>query len=513
MSRPSVVLPVHASDGSDFPSGRAHALTVCNVSKHFGGAQALNDVSLTVEAGEIRAVVGENGAGKSTLMRIIAGLEVSDAGSIQINGQQFDASPSAARASGVALVHQELSLVPTLSVAENICLGDLPRVGGFIKQRSLYAEARAAMERVRGDLNVADPVGQLSLAQRQFVEIAKALRLSPRILVLDEPTAALTPAEVGDLSALVRHLAAQGIGILFVSHRITEIFGLCSTATVLKDGMRVADVKLSDITPDDLVRMMVGRELDLWSRPTRTDTDRVVLRVTDLETPDVSDVSFELHAGEILGIGGLVGAGRTEMLRAVSRLEPLTNGRCEILFGEHLVRVNSYRSAIAHGLAFVPEDRHHEGLALSLNVADNVVAPSVRRASNFGVLLQRTVIRLARKAIQLYDIRPPTPRTRVDRLSGGNQQKIVLGKWLLGPVRVLVLDEPTRGVDVGAKAQVHDLLRTAAAQGVGVLIVSSDLPELIALSHRILVMRDGRISGELVGDDVSEEAVMRLAAP
>ena len=323
----------------------------------------------------------------------------------------------------------------------------------------------------------------------------------------------MTPTEVGNLSALVRHLAAQGIGILFVSHRITEIFGLCSTATVLKDGERVADVKLSDITPDDLVRMMVGRDLDLWSRPTRIDTDRVVLRVTDLQTSDVSGVSFELHAGEILGIGGLVGAGRTEMVRAVSHLEPLTNGRCEIRFGEHLVRVKSYRSAIVHGLAFVPEDRHDEGLALSLNVGDNVMAPSVRRASKFGLLLQRSVIRLAWKAIQLYDIRPPTPRTRVDRLSGGNQQKIVLGKWLLGPVRVLVLDEPTRGVDVGAKAQVHDLLRAAAVQGVGVLIVSSDLPELIALSHRILVMRDGRISGELVGDDVSEEAVMRLAAP
>lgn len=506
---------VAATDAFAVTSGAAvPALEVCNLSKHFGGEQALTNVSLTVAPGEIRAVVGENGAGKSTLMRVIAGLEVQDSGSVEIGGREFQASPSAARAAGVALVHQELSLVPTLSVAENICLGDLPSRVGLVNHRSLRKEARAAMERVRADFNLDERVEHLPLAQRQFVEIAKALRLSPRLLVLDEPTAALTPAEAGDLAILVRRLAAEGISILFVSHRISEIFELCTSATVLRDGEVVADVALDTITPDVLVQMMVGRDLDLYSRPGpfKSDSAGVAFRVTALETPRVSDVSFDLHRGEILGIGGLVGAGRSELLRAVAHLEPLTSGRCEIRSGGHLKRVKGYRSALKHGLAFVPEDRHREGLALSLNVGDNLVAPSIKSSSTLGLLFQRTVVRLAKVAVSQYDIRPADTRTPTDRLSGGNQQKIVLGKWLMRPIQVLVLDEPTRGVDVGAKAQLHALLRDAAAAGLAILLVSSDLPELISLSHRILVMRDGRVSGELVGEDVSEEAVMRLAA-
>jgi ABC-type sugar transport system ATPase subunit len=495
-------------DRPGFAAVSAHGLA-----KHFGGEQALHDVNLTVAAGSVHAVVGENGAGKSTLMRIMAGLEVPDAGTLEIYGEPVTFTPIAARDAGVALVHQELSLVPTLSIAENICLGDLPRTAGVLRRRALRDEAQAALSRVHSGLDVDEPVGHLSIANRQFVEIARALRQNPRILVLDEPTAALTPSEVDGLADLVARLAGQGITVIFVSHRISEVFRMCSTATVLKDGRKVADVDVSSSTQDDLVRLMVGRDLDHGTARAPRPNAPLVLRASGLETSAVHDISFELHAGEILGIGGLVGAGRSELLRATCRLDPLSSGTIEIQVDDRLVPVKSYRHAIRLGVAFVPEDRHLEGLALALSVTDNIVIPSADSLSRFGVLWRRSLRALGWDAIERYDIRTPSPGALVSSLSGGNQQKVVLGKWLLRPLRVLILDEPTRGVDVGAKAQLHDLLRLAGDQGVGVLIVSSDLPELLDLSDRILVVRDGQLTGELSGDQLTEEAVMSHATP
>jgi ABC-type sugar transport system ATPase subunit len=489
----------------------APALAVAALQKHFGGVRALDDVSLDLAPGEIRAVVGENGAGKSTLMRIIAGLEAPDGGTVHVCGVLLRPSPSAAREAGVALVHQELSLVPELSVAENICLGALPSLGGLVRHRGLRQQAQAMIDRVEPNIDVNELVSELSLAKRVFVEIAKALRHSPRVLVLDEPTAALTPAETNDLGNLIRRLAADGMSILFVSHRISEIFQFCQTATVLKDGRKVADLEISEAKPGQLVRLMVGRDLDSDTRPAGQHPGGVIFRVTDLEAARVHGASFSIREGEILGIGGLVGAGRTELVRAACRLDPIISGRCEVRIGDELIAIRSYRAAIKNGIALVPEDRHLEGLALTLSIADNAAVTSVHDLTSLGFIRRRKLREVGRTAISRFDIRAPSAGTPVERLSGGNQQKVALGKWLMQPLRVLILDEPTRGVDVGAKAQIHGLLREAAATGVGVLVVSSDLPELVSIADRVVVMRDGRIVGEVALEELSEEAVMSLA--
>ena len=493
--------------------GPSPSLSISLVSKQFGGELALDGVSMSVAPGEIRAIVGENGAGKSTLMRIVAGLETPDTGEVRVYGEALSFTPHGSRLAGVALVHQELSLVPPLSVAENLLLGHLPRRRGLVSRRAMLRSAKEIMERVHPGLDVEETVGHLSLAKRQFVEIAKALMQAPKILVLDEPTATLSLTEADELASLVAGLAADGLSVIFVSHRIGEIFGLCSSATVLKDGRKVADVTLASSSPDALVRLMVGRDLDApFVRPSRPGAP-VALRVQGLSTDVVKDVSFELREGEILGIGGLVGAGRTEMVRAVCRLDPLSHGGAAVREGDEMIPLRSYRQAIRRGVAFVPEDRHLEGLAVELSVADNAIAPSVGELSRLGFLARVARQRLASMIVKLYDVRPPTPDLPASKLSGGNQQKVVLGKWLHRPLRVLILDEPTRGVDVAAKAQVHGLLKDAADQGTGVIVVSSDLPELISVSDRVLVMCDGRVTAELTGSQITEETVMRNATP
>ena len=505
-------VPIEMSEAPE-SLGPSPSLSISLVSKQFGGELALDGVSMSVAPGEIRAIVGENGAGKSTLMRIVAGLEAPDTGEVRVHGEALSFTPHGSRLAGVALVHQELSLVPPLSVAENILLGHLPRRMGLVSRRAMLRSAREIMERVRPGLDVEETVDHLSLAKRQFVEIAKALTQAPKILVLDEPTATLSLTEADELASLVAGLAADGLSVIFVSHRIGEIFGLCSSATVLKDGRKVADVTLASSSPEALVRLMVGRDLDApFVRPSRPGAP-VALRVRGLSTDVVKDVSFELREGEILGIGGLVGAGRTEMVRAVCRLDPLSHGGAAVREGDEMVPLRSYRQAIRRGVAFVPEDRHLEGLAVELSVADNAIAPSVGELSRLGFLARGARKRLASMIVKLYDVRPPIPDLPASKLSGGNQQKVVLGKWLHRPLRVLILDEPTRGVDVAAKAQVHGLLKDAADKGTGVIVVSSDLPELISVSDRVLVMCDGRVTAELTGSQITEETVMRNATP
>ena len=505
-------VPIEMTDAPE-SDGPKPSLSISFVSKQFGGEQALDGVSISVAPGEIRAIVGETGAGKSTLMRIVAGLETPDTGEVRVFGEALSFTPHASRLAGVALVHQELSLVPTLSVAENLALGHLPRRGGLVSRRAMLRSAREIMDRVHPGLDVEETVSRLSLAKRQFIEIAKALIQSPRILVLDEPTASLSLTEDDELAVLVAGLAAEGMSVIFVSHRIGEIFGLCSTATVLKDGVKVAAWTLASSSPDELVRLMVGRDLgDPLIRPPRPGAP-IALRVRNLTTDVVKNVSFELREGEILGIGGLVGAGRTEMVRAVCRLDPLNHGDAGVREAEEIVTLRSYRQAIRLGVAFVPEDRHLEGLAMDLSVGDNAVASSVGELSRFGFLARGARQRLASTIVKLYDVRPPTPDLPASKLSGGNQQKVVLGKWLHRPLRVLILDEPTRGVDVAAKAQVHGLLKDAADKGTGVIVVSSDLPELISVSDRVLVMCDGRVTAELTGSQITEETVMRYATP
>ncbi|MEU1293352.1 sugar ABC transporter ATP-binding protein [Streptomyces sp. NPDC005840] len=492
-----------------------HILDVRGVQKRFGGVVALHDVALALRPGERHAVVGENGAGKSTLMRIVAGILAPDSGEVLIDGQPVGRGATAALDAGIALVHQELSLVPELSVAENIDLGNCPTRYGFVRRREQREHARAALAEIGVDLDLSEPVGRLSVAARQFVEIARAVARRPRVLILDEPTATLTPSETSHLLGLLGRLSDQGIAILYISHRIPEIFELCESATVLRDGHLVARPDLADITGDELVDLMVGRELakDLRTERRERAPGEVVLRARDVSAAKVRHVDLEVRAGQIVGLGGLVGSGRSEIVRAVVGADPRTSGTVELRTGDQeWTPLRSYARAVRLGVAYVPEERRAEGLALGMTVADNIALPSRGRLNRLGVMRHAAMASLAQDVIGRVGLQPPWPRHEAGQFSGGNQQKIVIGKWLAGSPRLVVLDEPTRGVDVGAKAEIHQLVRELADDGAAVLLVSSDLPELLDLSDTVHVVRDGRVVGTLGSQDATESAVMRLAA-
>lgn len=488
-------------------------LSVRNVTKQFGGTVALDNVSLDVGAGARHGIVGENGAGKSTLMRIVAGLMAPDSGAVEIEGERVVHTPAGAARAGVALVHQELSLIPSLSVAENITLGAQPSRFGVISPRRRKREAADALASLQVELDLDLPVERLSLARRQLVEIAKALRFSPKLLILDEPTSSLTPHETNELLGLLHGLAAKGMTILYISHRIPEITALCNTVTVLRDGGTVASVGLRDTTAEQLVRLMVGRELlEVDRSEQRHQAGDVVLAAEDVRTERIGAISLEVRAGEILGLGGLVGAGRTRLARTLIGLEPLLGGSVRVRHSGRTMPIRAFHEAKAFGVAYVPEDRRGEGIAVTLSVSDNVALPSLPEVSPRGVLGRRRMRDLATTVVTRLAVKPPNIRQRVGRLSGGNQQKVAIGKWLVRRPRLIVLDEPTRGVDVGSKADIHRQIRQAAADGSAVLLVTSDLPELIALSDRIAVMRDGRVVAEIQHEEATEEAVMRLAS-
>lgn len=489
------------------------AISATGVTKAFGGAVALAGIDLVVAPGERHAVMGENGAGKSTLMRVLCGLERPDVGEVRCFGQVLESGPQQSRSAGIALVHQERSLVPELSVAENICVGTTPTKAGFVDRREMRRIAVALLDRVGADVSPNARVGSLSSAQQQFVEIAKALRQDPRLLILDEPSASMTPQETNRLIDLLRELSDSGIAIIYVSHRLPEIFALCSSATVLRDGKLVGRYELAETTSDELVERMVGRELEHDLKTHRVArSGEPVLEVADLVAPGVDGVSLEVHAGEIVGMGGLVGAGRSEIVRAMLGLAPRSRGTVTLVRHGRKTSVTSYAKAFKNGVAYVPEERRDEGVLLGMSIEDNLTLPTRRRTSRFGIGLPRARREQADEVIGDLRVKTRGRRQLVSSLSGGNQQKVAFGKWLLSEPSAFVLDEPTRGVDVGAKAEIHALIRREADRGAAVLVVSSDLPELLALSDRILIVRDGRIVGELAGDDATESAVIRLAA-
>jgi ABC-type sugar transport system ATPase subunit len=502
-------------DSGDHADTPAPIIEGRGIVKRFGGTVAVNEVSIAVSPGEIHGLVGENGAGKSTLMRVLAGVLAPNEGAVWVDGRRLDPGDTrAALDAGVSLVHQELSLVPEMTVAENILLGSTPSRSGFINTREQRRIASDALAEIGVSVDLGEPIARLSVALRQFVEIARAIARRPKVLILDEPTATLTPAETEYLLDMLQRLAGRGLAIIYISHRIPEIFAICDRVTVLRDGRRVTGVDIGDTTPEGIVEHMVGRDLQL-DREThheQPDLGEVVLAARGLRAPGVNGIDLEVRAGEIVGLGGLVGAGRTELVRAMIGADVRTGGEATITRDGRTKRVTSYRSAVAGGVAYIPEERRTDGLALTMPVVDNITLPNRYALSRAHVLQRRKIVDFAKALAETVNLRPPEIHRNVGEYSGGNQQKVVLAKWLGREPDVIVLDEPTRGVDVGAKAEIHRLIRELARKGAAVLVVSSDLPELLELSDTIHVVRDGRIVGTLSRSEADETSVMALAS-
>jgi ribose transport system ATP-binding protein len=473
---------------------------------------ALDGVELVVQAGEVHVLLGENGAGKSTLMKVLSGSVPRDAGEIEVFGSRVGlATPRAARDAGIAIIHQELALVPELSVAENIFLGRAPSRFGLLDQARMARESAALLARLGATIKHDTLVGALSIAQQQLVEIARALSLDARIMIMDEPTSALTEREAERLFDVIRGLTARGTAVIYISHRLDEIFAIGNRITVLRDGRNVATRDVLAADRRALVRLMADRDVEASGPVSVLRTiGRPMLRVERLARGQVlHDVSFSVHAGEIVGFAGLLGAGRTETARALFGLEPFDTGT--IFVDEQRREIRSPRDAIAAGIGFVTEDRKREGLVLERSVRDNIVLPILGSLSRFGVVNQVLEHKTAADAVRDLRIRTSSVRELARNLSGGNQQKVVLAKWLATGARVLLLDEPTRGVDVGAKQEIYHLIEALAARGVAIVLMSSELPEVLALSDRVLVMRAGRIAGEFVRADATAERVMACA--
>jgi ribose transport system ATP-binding protein len=478
------------------------------IDKRFPGVQALDGVDLRVASGEILGLVGENGAGKSTLIKILAGAYQRDAGELLVDGQAIKhADPHRMLSQGISVIYQEPSLARHLTVAENIFMGRLPRRGRLVDWRRLDADTAALSERLGLHLEPRARVGRLSVAGRQMVEIAKALSRDARIIVLDEPSAVLGEIELDGLFRVMRRLAGKGVGLVYVSHRLQEVYQITHRVTVMKDGRVVADAPTASLGPDDLVRLMVGRELGDIYGERNGNIGALALRVRGLTRHGaLADVDLEVRQGEILGIAGLAGSGRTEILRAIHGADPIDAGLIE-LFDEQ-VRIRSPRDAIDRGIGMMTEDRKADGLLLAQSVAFNTTIARLAHVERYGVLrpiLERTIVW---GYIDRLRIRTPGPGSRVRNLSGGNQQKVIFSKWLQADCRLLLADEPTRGIDVGAKREIYQLLRDLTARGVAVIMVSSELPEILGMSDRVVVMRDGRVAATLDRSEASEEAIM-----
>ncbi len=493
-------------------------LRVEGISKSFPGVKALDGVDLAVQAGEVLAIVGENGAGKSTLMKILSGAYRKDSGRIFLNEREVEiANPLAAQRLGIAIIYQEFNLTRNQTVAANIFLARLPRKKGLagamrlVDRRRMEAEAEKLLARVKARISPKALVGGLSVAQQQMVEIVKALSVDAQLIIMDEPTATLGEQEVRTLFDTVRFLKKQGLSVLFITHRLEEIFSIADRIVVLRDGQLVGQLPVAEADADKIVRLMVGRSLKdfLHKEPARITTP--VLEVRGLTRRGViRDVSFSLRRGEILGFTGLVGAGRTETARIIFGADPLDRG--EILVEGRPVKLGSPKRAVAAGISLVPEDRGRQGLVLMLPVLNNIILASLREHSRRGWLNKPAMRKTAEGFVGQLAIRTPHLAQKAMYLSGGNQQKVVLAKWLASHPKVLILDEPTRGIDVGSKAEVHALISRLAQAGIGIILISSELPEILGMSDRIVVMHEGRVAAVLERAEASQERIMAYAS-
>lgn len=493
--------------------GESSYLSMHNISKSFPGVKALTKVNLEVKCGEVHALLGENGAGKSTLLKILSGAYTKDEGEILIDGKQIDQmTPQLAEELGISVIYQEFNNLPHLSVAENIFLGRQPiKKNGLIDWKKCYEDSKKLLNMVGLDIDPRTTVSKLKVAQQQMVEIAKALSQNAKIIVMDEPTAPLTQNEIDKLFQVVRELKARNVAVIYVSHRLVEIKEICDRITFLRDGCYVGKAEVKDIEISDMIRMMVGRELTDMYPKSRAVIGEPVLEVENLCTADkLDDINMVLRQGEILGIAGLVGAGRTELARAVFGADPISSGKIKIHGKETLIK--STGDAISKKIGLVPEDRKRQGLVLIMDLIKNTTLASLGKFSKCGKLNLRAEKKESEKYVERLRIVTPDVWTMVENLSGGNQQKVVLSKWLSAACEVLIIDEPTRGIDVGAKVEIYELINELVEKGMGILMISSEMQELIGVCDRILVMHEGRISGELQRSEFSEEKIMAYAA-
>jgi len=494
------------------PSVQSGTLEIRNISKAFPNVQALTDVSLDIRPGEILAFMGENGAGKSTLLKIINGDYQPDAGTLSIDGQRLSfPNPHVAHKAGIRVIYQEPEIVPGVDVPENIWIGELPKRFGIIDRHRLNEQVQSSLEEYgfAGVLPM-DLLGdQLSAAQRQLVEIMRALKSGVRVLALDEPTSSLSDEEVDRLFTLVRRLRDEGVAIIYVSHRIKEILRLCDRVAILRDGRLITVRQASELNDAEIVRLMVGRELSAVFQRHPAGTEREVMRAEGLFSNWHHDVSFHINAGEVVGFAGLVGAGRTELAKVVFGEMPKKNGK--IFVNGREVNIRRPVDAIAKGIGFAPEDRKREGLVLVRSVLENASIAILKRLSRFHFVRSNLERSIVSGFVEKLNVRTPSLEQDVGKLSGGNQQKVVLARWLAAKPAVLILDEPTRGIDVGAKAEIYNLIDELANEGLGIMFISSELSEILGLSDRIYVMQNGRITGELSGANATEEAVLGLA--
>jgi rhamnose transport system ATP-binding protein len=487
-------------------------LELKNITKRFSGVEVLHEVSFSLYPGEVHALLGENGAGKSTFIKVITGVHQPDKGEIYLNGKRVHFGDTReSRQAGIAAIYQELSLFPDLDVAENIFVGRQPTTtGGRIDWRKLYGDAGKLLLSLGVHLDLKQKARSLSIAQQQMVEIARAFSINARILIMDEPTSSLTLNEVADLFRLVRRLREEGTAIVFISHRLEELFELADRVTVMRDGSYVDTCSIKDVSRDDLIRLMVGRTItDLFPKQD-VKAGEVVLKVENLaRAGSFHNVSFELRKGEILGMAGLVGAGRTNVARAIFGVEPATAGSIQ-LDGQE-VAITSPQQAIKLGLAYVPEDRQLHGLIPAMPITSNISLPMLYKYAQHGWLQDKTERKSAYDAALQMEVRANNMWQLARELSGGNQQKIVLSKWLSTKPRILILDEPTRGIDVGTKAAVHALMSKLAAEGMAILMISSELPEILGMSDRVIVMREGHMTGQFSRADATQEKIISAA--
>jgi ribose transport system ATP-binding protein len=485
------------------------------IEKNFPGVHALSQCRFELSSGEVHALVGENGAGKSTLMKVLAGVYTKDAGRIIYKGQEVDIpSPKAAQQLGISIIHQELNLMPHLTVAQNIFIGREPRTSlkVVLDEKAINRQTEQLFSMLRLKLDPRTKVADLTVAKQQMVEIAKALSFNSDVLIMDEPTAALTEAEIDELFRIIRDLRDRGVGVVHISHRLEELKQISDRVTVMRDGRYIATVQTRDAAIDQIISMMVGRTIyESTPEVPENASPEVVLEVKHLKRGNViKDLSFNLRKGEILGFAGLMGAGRTEVARAIFGADPLDSG--EIYVRGKRVHINSPRDAVQHGIGYLSEDRKRYGLALKMDVESNVVMAAFGKfIGTFGWVRSAKTHSTAGHFVDTLSIRTPSLQQKVRNLSGGNQQKVVIGKWLTADTDVLIFDEPTRGIDVGAKSEIYRLLNDLAQQGKAIIMISSELPEILRMSHRVIVMCEGRITGELNVADATQEKIMTFA--